>query len=47
VTYTPTEVGTWHIHVTLNGQHITGSVFTVRADGYVMMEGASGAESML
>ena len=44
---TPTEVGTWHIHVTLNGQHITGSVFTVRADSHVMMEAVSGPEPML
>jgi glutaredoxin len=29
VTYTPTEAGTWRVHVTLDGVHIPGSVFTV------------------
>lgn len=29
VSYTPTEPGLYHVHVTLDGKHIPGSIFTV------------------
>jgi hypothetical protein len=29
VEYTPTTPGTWQVHVTLDGEHIPGSIFTV------------------
>jgi len=29
VSYTPTEPGTWYVHVTMDGKHIPGSIFKV------------------
>lgn len=39
VSFTPKEAGEWKVHVTVDGEHIPGSVFTVRVLGEISAGG--------